>query len=100
MIENILGCDFIFNREKVIGSGDFGTSVFEGHLNTDKNIVIAVKRIIDHGFVSIDKEIIRNLIAPPRPKHTNIVQYFSLKRDLDFWYKCVFYFAIKIIFVI
>ena len=90
MIDIILGCDFIFHRSKVLGSGDFGTSVFEGQLSNENSSVIAVKRIIDHGFVSVDKEIIRNLIAPPRQKHPNIVQYFSLKRDLDFWYQIHF----------
>ena len=86
MIESVLGKDFSFFRNKVIGSGDFGTNIFEGQLKDNNlNLVIAVKRIIDQGFIEIEKEILRNLIDPSKPKHLNIVHYYALKRDLDFW---------------
>ena len=70
----------VCNRNEVLGSGDFGTSVFKGTFKKDE---VAVKRILRYGFVTVDEKILNyNLNASFY--HPNIVQYFAFEKDLDF----------------
>ena len=74
-----VGC-LTCNRNEVIGSGDFGTSVFKGTYKKDE---VAVKRILRHGFVTVDGKIISSILNATL-KHRNIVQYYAFEKDLDF----------------
>ena len=69
------------NRKEVIGKGPFGTYVFAGKFQTRK---VAVKRLEKCGFQNIALDI-ATYISPSEPKHLNIVQYFAIEEDQDFW---------------
>lgn len=71
------------NRKAVIGSGDFGTNVFEGEFNKRK---VAVKRILSYGFLSLHQEMIDALTSSNvKFQHPNVVKYFAFEEDMDFW---------------
>lgn len=70
----------VCNRNEVIGSGEFGTSVFKGTFKKDQ---VAVKRILRYGFVTVDGRIL-NCNLNGTLKHPNIAQYFAFEKDLDF----------------
>ena len=70
-----------WDRTKVIGQGKFGTSVYKGKF---KKFTVAVKRVMIGGFINVDQYFIHiHLIGL---KHQNIVQYFALESDQDFWF--------------
>ena len=77
-----------FYREKLIGNGKFCTFVFEGKF---KNFEVAVKRVEKWEFISVGQNCIYEHISKSsKLKHENVIKYFALEQDLDFWF--VFYF--------
>ena len=73
-----------FYREKLIGSGKFCTFVFEGKFN---NFAVAVKRVEKWGFVLVGQTCINEHISnSSKLKHDNVIKYFALEQDLDFWF--------------
>ena len=78
--------EITFYREKLIGSGKFCTFVFEGKFN---DLKVAVKRVEKWGFVSVGQKCIDEHIS--KVKHENVIKYFALEQDLDFWF-VLFYF--------
>ena len=67
-------------RTLVLGQGTFG--VYKGEFN---NFPVAVKRGAKSGFVKVDIDFIQDHIKK-KPKHQNIIQYFALNTDQDFWF--------------
>lgn len=79
-----------FNRKKVLGAGKFCT-VFEGNLKkssywiwTEKHPV-AVKQILKMSGAIVDLDIIKWVINCKNNIHPNIVQYYAIEENPDFW---------------
>ena len=72
-----------FYRDLLIGRGKFCTFVFDGKFN---NFPVAVKRVEKWGFVAIEQKLIEVNISSSKLKHENVIQYFALEQDLDFWF--------------
>ena len=74
--------------DQEIGKGAFGTVVYEGRFLAEITHKIAVKRVPKTGFIIIGQKLIEDHILPvdATVNHPNIVQYFGLEKDQDFWY--------------
>ena len=83
LIKNNIGIGGLsWDKSIVIGQGAFGTSVFPGKFN---HVKVAVKRIQKRGFVIVGQKFIQTHLSPTTQTHPNVIQYFTLESDQDFW---------------
>ena len=69
-----------FDPEKVLGSGCFGTTVYEG---TFEERPVAIKRIVPQCLGVADREV---ELLRETDHHTNVVRYFCMEKDSVFRY--------------
>ena len=72
-----------WDRKREIGQGSFGTTVYHGNFN---NVKVAVKRVQKMGFVIVGQKFIQDFLPPRSRSHPNVIEYFALESDRDFWF--------------
>ena len=78
----------ICDRNEVIGKSRLtGTYIFGGTFREKK---VAVKRLEKWDFQNVTKNSLAAYISPNESKHTNLVQYFAIEQDRDFWFDSIY----------
>jgi hypothetical protein len=78
----------VCDRNEVIGKSRLpGTYVFGGTFGAKK---VAVKRLEKWSFHNVTKNSLAAYISPNESKHPNIVQYYAIEHDQDFWLDSIY----------